>query len=121
MGLAVSTASEPLRAAAWVEGFLRGGGEVLHHDDALFGLFDSWLAGLSAESFPGLLPILRRTFSTFEPPLRRNLGEKAAQSKSTGSGAAAKVKSTVDIDADRAALVLPLVAKLLGLGGDQAS
>ncbi|MDB5353439.1 MAG: hypothetical protein JWN86_4686 [Planctomycetota bacterium] len=121
MGLAVSTASEPTRAAAWVEGFLRGGGEVLYHDDALFGLFDSWLAGLPADAFPGLLPMLRRTFSTFEPPLRRNLGEKASRSSSAGSRSPLKTNSIVDIDAERAATVLPLVARLLGLGGGMES
>ena len=52
-------------------------GEVLYHDDALFGIFDGWLAALSPEAFPNLLPMLRRTFGTFEAPLRRNLGERA--------------------------------------------
>ena len=82
MNLAVSTASEPPRAAAWVEGFLRDSGEVLYHDDALFGIFDGWLAALSPEMFPNLLPMLRRTFSAFEAPLRRNLGERALRSAS---------------------------------------
>ena len=80
MNLAVSTASEPPRAAAWVEGFLRDSGEVLYHDDALFGIFDGWLAALAPEMFPNLLPMLRRTFSAFEAPLRRNLGERALRS-----------------------------------------
>ena len=35
--------------ASWVEGFLKGSGELLYHDDALFGVFDAWLAGLPAD------------------------------------------------------------------------
>lgn len=121
MSFAVSPASDPPRVAAWVEGFLRGGGEVLYHDDTLFGLFDSWLAGLSAEVFPNLLPMLRRTFSTFEPPLRRNLGERAVASNSPGKSPPAGTNSTADIDVDRAATALPLLARLLGLGGGEKS
>jgi hypothetical protein len=121
MNLAVSTASDPPRAAAWVEGFLRGSGEVLHHDDALFGIFDAWIAGLSAEAFPNLLPMLRRTFGTFEPPLRRSLGEKAKNLASAAPMARSASKPSADIDVERAAAVLPLVAKLLGLEGDMNS
>jgi hypothetical protein len=116
MGLAVSPASDPPRAAAWVEGLLRGGGEILLHDDVLFGLLDSWLAGLSADVFQGLLPMLRRTFSTFETPLRRSLGERAARSSVPRSASSAKADTMIDIDTERAAAVLPLVAQLLGLG-----
>ena len=114
MNLAVSPAADPPRAAAWVDGFLKNSGEVLHHDDDLFGIFDGWLASLSAEVFPNLLPMLRRTFSAFDSSLRRNLGEKAAKT----SGPAARpdaFPSTIDLDHDRAAKVLPLVARLLGL------
>lgn len=117
MNLAVSTAADPPRAAAWVEGFLKGSGEVLYHDDALFGIFDAWLAGLSAEAFPNLLPMLRRTFATFEAPLRRNLGERARRTAGASTGAAPTGQAPADIDEERAAAVLPLVAKLLGLGG----
>ncbi len=116
MSLAVSTASDPLRVAAWIEGFLRHGGEVLYQDDTLFGLFDGWLASLSPEAFPNLLPMLRRTFGTFEPPLRRNLGERAARSGSPGDETRPTTASAIDIDTERAATVLPLVARLLGLG-----
>ncbi|MEO6811547.1 MAG: DUF5682 family protein [Isosphaeraceae bacterium] len=116
MNLAVSTAAEPPRAAAWIEGFLRGSGEVLYHDDALFGIFDSWLAGLPAESFPNLLPLLRRTFGTFEAPLRRNLGERAKRSASPIASSTSLATPAANLDPDRAATVLPLVARLLGLG-----
>jgi hypothetical protein len=121
MNLAVSTAAEAPRAAAWIEGFLRGSGEVLLHDDALFGIFDSWLGGLPAEAFPNLLPLLRRTFGTFEAPLRRNLGERAKRSASPTAPATSRTTPAANLDADRAATVLPLVARLLGLGNGTVS
>jgi hypothetical protein len=121
MNLAVSTASDPPRAASWVDGFLRGSGDVLYHDDALFGIVDAWLAGLSAEAFPNLLPMIRRTFSTFEAPLRRNLGERARRSSGMSFATATTAGPATDIDVDRASSVLPLVARLLGLGQGRKS
>ena len=114
MNLAVSTASDPLRAASWIDGFLRGSGDVLYHDDALFAIVDGWLASLSAEAFCNLLPVIRRTFSTFEAPLRRNLGERA--SRSSTAPVVRAVSASSEIDTERASTVLPLVATLLGLG-----
>jgi len=119
MNLAVSTAAEPPRAAAWVEGFLRGSGELLYHDDTLFGIFDGWLSSLSSEAFPNLLPMLRRTFETFATPLRRNLAERASRTGSTSPEKHAA--NDLDLDHERAATVLPLVARLLGLGGGSQS
>jgi Family of unknown function (DUF5682) len=117
MNLAVSPAAEPPRAAAWVEGFLRHSGEVLYHDDTLFGIFDGWLAALSPEAFPSLLPMLRRTFGTFEAPLRRSLGERAKGSGSPLGSTRPSATPAIDLDLERAASVLPLVARLLGLDG----
>ncbi len=121
MNLAVSTAAEPPQAAAWIDGFLRGSGEVLYHDDALFSIFDGWLASLPAEAFPNLLPLLRRTFSTFESPLRRNLGEKARRGATATAAPAMRPTATTDFDHERAARVLPLLAAMLGLDTPEAT
>jgi hypothetical protein len=123
MGLAVSTADAPGDAAAWVEGFLKDSGELLYYDDALFGVFDAWLAGLPADAFLPLLPLLRRTFATFEPPVRRNLGEKAARARTPAASRATAPPAggpSVPFDPDLAARALPLVARLLGLVADPA-
>src|SRR5439155_3157548 len=64
LGLALSRASEPAQAAAWVEGFLRGSGLVLLHDDRLWSILDGWLVALDGDAFTALLPLLRRTFAT---------------------------------------------------------
>lgn len=117
MGLALSTASDPPQAAAWLDGFLQGSGLVLLHDDVLWQVLDSWLTGISGPTFTALLPLLRRTFSSFDPPERRKMGERARQ----GAGAGSLRPSTtangddVAINPERAARVLPLLGQLLGL------
>ncbi len=56
MARVVSVGEPPARAAAWIEGFLYGGGLVLVHDDALLRLVDTWVASLTPESFTDVLP-----------------------------------------------------------------
>ena len=120
MNLAVSPAGDPARAASWVEGFLKGSGEVLRHDATLFAIFDAWLAGIPTASFPALLPLIRRTFATFDSPLRRSLGELARDQASLAVPNPDGTNPTGDpdalIDPTRAATALPIVALLLGLG-----
>ncbi len=74
---ALSKGSPPNDAAAWVEGFLRGSAMILLYDEPLWNLLYAWLETLEKEQFVELLPILRRTFSKYEPAERRQLGEKA--------------------------------------------
>ncbi len=78
MGLALSPGTPPADAAAWIEGFVggaAGGGMLLVHDERLLGLVDAWLTGVPADQFTDVLPLLRRTFSAYEPGVRRTLGE----------------------------------------------
>ncbi|WDG29181.1 DUF5682 family protein [Streptomyces sp. CA-278952] len=78
MGLALSPGTPPADAAAWIEGFVggaSGGGMLLVHDERLLGLVDAWLTGVPAEMFTDVLPLMRRTFSAYEPGVRRTLGE----------------------------------------------
>jgi hypothetical protein len=112
MGLALSAANDPAQAAAWVEGFLRGSGLLLLHDVALWAVLDQWVTGLAGETFTGLLPLLRRTFSTFAPAERRLMGEQAARGLVATPAAGAEAGA---FDVARAEAVLPLVARLLGL------
>jgi len=111
LGLALSGASEPAGAAAWVEGFLKGQGALLLHDDALWALLDDWIAGLPPETFQQLLPALRRTFSTFTYPERRMLGARARHGAQVVTGPA---PDTGDFDLASAQAALPLLAQLLG-------
>jgi hypothetical protein len=120
MGLVLTVGVPPAHAAAWIEGFLAGGGLLLAHDPALLALVDAWLAGIPGETFVEVLPLLRRTFGAFARPERRTIGERARR---LGSG-----QSIVDdegLDRERAALVLPTLRLLLGrddleVGGEQS-
>jgi hypothetical protein len=113
LGLALSRAAEPTHAAAWVEGFLKGSGVVLLHDERLWRVLDGWVDALPPEAFTAILPLLRRTFSTFPAPERRQIGQRAARSPAAaGAGPDAALD---DLDHARAARVLPLVARILGL------
>ena len=107
MDRALSRATPPLEAGAWLEGFLAGSGLALIHDQALLGLMDAWLTGAPPDAFTTVLPILRRTFATFAAPERRQIGQRVAGARqpavSAGSG---------ELDADRAALVVPVLRRL---------
>ncbi|MGI8809236.1 MAG: DUF5682 family protein [Acidimicrobiales bacterium] len=111
----LSVGEEPARAAAWVEGFLSGSALILLHDRALLEVVDGWLAGVADETFTDVLPLLRRTFATFGAPERRQIGEHVRR---LGDGTAARDRAVADddVDPDRGELVLPLVARLLGIG-----
>jgi hypothetical protein len=117
IGLALSAANDPARSAAWVEGLLKGSGLVLLHGEAVWNVVDGWLAGLNADVFTQVLPLLRRTFSTFEPPERRQMGERAKRGLARPVARHGSAGAAGDFDAARAEAVLPLLCKLLGLEG----
>jgi hypothetical protein len=113
LGLALSRGAEPAQAAAWFEGFLSGGGMVLLTDDELFRVVDSWLCDLPPEAFDVLLPLLRRTTSTFPVGERRQIGERVRE----GAGGLNAGGRKAGLDAERAALVEPVLRILLGAAG----
>lgn len=114
--LALSQVSDPEHSARWIEGFLRGSGLVLLHDSALWEILDGWVTSLKAELFTELLPLLRRTFSTFTPPERRQMGERARTEGGGGTkGPTAVNDSGAEINLERANKVIPLGARLLGI------
>ena len=113
MNLALSSGTEPLDAAAWLEGFLAGSGMVLLHDDRLWASLDRWLTTLGGEAFVRVLPLIRRTFSTFSDPERKQMGTRA---KSSGAPSADRAdKAGSKIDHKRAAQMLPVIRRYLGL------
>ena len=113
MRLALSPGADPAFGAGWVEGFLRDSGTILLHDDDLFGALDGWVADIPPEAFENVLPLLRRTVATFTQPERRSIGERAAvgrrDSPRTRVG---------ELDDERAELVMPILARILGVGGE---
>jgi hypothetical protein len=111
MSRAMSAGHPPARAAAWIEGFLSGGGLLLVHDSRLLGLVDEWLIGLAPETFVDVLPLLRRTFGAFAAPERRSIGSRV---RSLTTGAAHGVQEATDLDERRAAAAVRTVLTILG-------
>nr|WP_240930152.1 DUF5682 family protein [Streptomyces coryli] len=121
MGLALSPAVPPGEAASWVEGFLggeAGGGTLLVHDERLLALVDGWLAAIPEAGFTDVLPLLRRTFSAYEPGARRAIGELVARGGPAGGRPEHATEALPgfgpDVDEGRAAAVLPTLELLLG-------
>ncbi|WP_407640646.1 DUF5682 family protein [Actinacidiphila alni] len=119
MGLALSPGTGPAEGAAWIEGFLSGGGMLLVHDERLLALVDGWLAAVPASAFTDVLPLLRRTFAEFEPGVRRSVGELVRRGSSMARRPATASDPGLpgfgtDLDAARADAVLHTVRLLLG-------
>lgn len=119
MSLAMSAGHPPARAAAWIEGFLSGGGLLLVHDSRLLGLVDEWLIGLAPETFVDVLPLLRRTFGAFAAPERRSIGSRVRSlGAGTGTGGGAgRAPDAEDFDEERAAAAVRTVLTILGRTG----
>ncbi|MGP9019077.1 DUF5682 family protein [Streptomyces sp. BR1] len=119
MGLALSVGTPPGDAAAWIEGFVggaSGGGMLLVHDERLLALVDTWLTGVPADAFTDVLPLLRRTFSAYEPGVRRTLGELVRRGPGTGGAAPSATGAPgfgAALDEERADAMEPLLRLLL--------
>ena len=110
MSQALSVGNDPASAAAWLEGFLNQSGMVLLHDPQLWSTLDTWLQSLGETHFVQVLPLLRRAFSAFSAPERRQLGERAHRPT-----VAEAVRTVPDWDEARAERALPLLRQLLGV------
>jgi hypothetical protein len=113
MGLALAPSVEASVATAWIEGFLRGSGLILLHNDELWQILDHWVSAQRPDLFPQLLPLLRRTFSTFNAPERRQLGERVRRG---ASGVVKQIGSdSQSLNVERARKILPIAAQILGV------
>ena len=113
MRLVLSPGADPTIGAGWVEGFLRDSGTILLHDRDLFDTIDRWVTDMPQEAFDNVLPLFRRTIATFSVPERRSIGERilaGRRERTTGTDAG--------IDERRADLVMPILARILGVDGD---
>ncbi len=108
LSLALSSATDPKAAAAWIAGLVQGSSLLLLSDPTLLQLIDRWLVALPEPLFVHVLPLIRRTFAMFNRAERQRIGQVV-------SGGGAARAAAVAVDEARAALVLPLVAQLLGL------
>jgi hypothetical protein len=113
LGRALSPGTPPAAGAAFVEGFLAGSGTVLMHDAELRAVVDRWLSSLTPQAFNETVPLLRRTFGSFESAERRQLGRlMAGQEREvlTGFGPG--------LDDARVMAALRTVRHMLGLAVD---
>lgn len=110
---ALSRAADAAAGAAWLDGFLAGDATLLLHDPALLAVLDEWVATVAPEAFDDVLPLVRRTFSAFSRPERRQVGERVR--RLSGAGAAVTGADEDDVDPDRAALVHPVLRRILGV------
>lgn len=107
-----SPGNTPSDIAFWFESFLKSSGTILLLHDTLWRLVNGWVTSLEDETFMGLLPILKRTFSEFTPAERRKLGEKAKNEDGTPAVA---LLADSDFNEEEAGKVIPLLHRLLGL------
>ena len=114
-GLALSSGQEPAYSAAWVEGFLKGSGLILLYDQSLWLLIYRWVETLESAAFTELLPILRRTFSGFDPAERKQLGEKAQRQQTQTATIGLTENETIHFNPQRAERSLAVIQTLLGI------
>ncbi len=116
--LALATAAPPADAAAWLGGLLRGSVLVLLGEDGLWRALDAWMSSLTPEAFTATLPLTRRAFAAFEPAERRKIAEKVAALGGARPAAARGIggvaADAASVDPERGALVLPVLARILG-------
>jgi hypothetical protein len=111
LGRALSGGTPPATGAAFVEGFLAGSGAVLVHDTELLAVVDRWLSSLPPNAFDETVPLLRRTFGSFEAAERRQIGRLiAGEEREPVAGFGA------DLDEARVWRAIATTRHLLGVG-----
>ena len=116
----LSSGAPPLDAAHWLDGFLNRNAMVLLHDETVWGLVDAWLESLTDAHFMQVVPLVRRSFAAFSASERHDLGQRARRGRQSGLGTPSADTSSMagmgsDVDADRAALAIPLLRLILGI------
>lgn len=76
LAYSLSKASNPTAVAYWIEGLLKGSGQILLRDEALWALVFEWVEALEPDAFVQQLPLLRRAFGQFSPTERAKIGLK---------------------------------------------
>jgi hypothetical protein len=89
---------------------LSGSAVLLIHDRRLLGLVDDWVSAVHDEVFEDVLPLLRRTFSAFSRPERREIGEQLSH----GVDSSAEQRESAELDLTRAEPAIRTMARYLG-------
>ncbi|MEV6659322.1 DUF5682 family protein [Nocardia fluminea] len=113
LAAALSVGNTPAAKAAWIDGFLGGRGLLLVHDRELLRRIDEWLRELNEDQFVATLPLLRRTFGSFESGERRAISQAL---RDTGSAPTTSDDLTA-VDPIRGQLALRAATAILGAAG----
>lgn len=113
MRRALSIGAPADEKSAWIEGFLSGSGLLLVHDTELLSVIDEWLTGLTATEFTDVLPLVRRTFSTFDAGIKRNIGHAVAT-----AGSAVHTEFAIDAERARPAVIAAAAIFARGIAHD---
>jgi hypothetical protein len=119
----LSLGAAPMDVAAWLDGFLNQQALVLLHDESIWGAVDAWLSGLGELQFAQILPLVRRSFSTFSNHERQSLGDRSSEllwGVAAPDPAVGAADDAAPWDESRALLALPVLNELLGLNLPQA-
>lgn len=111
MSYELSRGNEPRMAAAWLEGFLHGSGQLLILQEALWKILDDWVANIPQDIFQEILPLIRRTFSQFPTPEREQMLSLAKRKNQIRS----ERPRSQDWDEERTMIIQPLLKSLLQL------
>jgi Family of unknown function (DUF5682) len=98
-------------SAQWLEGFLNQSVALLIHDDDVWTIVSSWVKQLNDDGFNDVLPLLRRTFSSFRSSEKNKIAERVKYFSTTTVARNAEI----DWDIDRAEKVIPVIKQLFGL------
>jgi Family of unknown function (DUF5682) len=102
----------PLLAGGFLESFLSGGAEVILQDRPLLHLVDAWLCDLGEQDFTDALPLLRRSFASFDGHARKRLLDEIGKGVRETATLDATEQDTESPAFDRA---LPLLLRILGM------
>src|SRR5690606_1384066 len=108
--LAVSVTLSATHQAQWLEGLLKGSGLLLLHDRLLWQLLNEWIMALATEPFMAVLPLLRRTFASFNEVERRQMEDQIRQKAARTQPQPSR---SPRFDHNKARQVIPLLEKLL--------
>lgn len=111
MNFALSKGNEITQSATWLEGFLHGSGLLLVLNPTLWNILDEWVDQIPSETFKEILPVLRRTFSSYSSAERRKMLELARKGQLQNIG----TSNNSGLDSERAEQVLPTLKLLLGI------
>jgi hypothetical protein len=103
----------PVLAGGFLESFLSGGPEIILQDRPLLQLIDAWLCGLGEGDFIETLPLLRRSFASFDGHARKRLLAEIGKGARETTSFNATEQSGDNPAFDRA---LPLLLQILGAG-----